>query len=549
MKNLLKYISVAALAYVATGCADLDTQYYGAYVTDEQKESTLQQNPAMAVAAVNSIASEFGSYYGQVYDAHYDFGYPSIMMGLDGQTADFLAKIPYTSSHIYWFAFIQRNPSGVATSMMWYHLYKQIKTANSLLTAITSEGATNSELKFYRAQALAVRAFDYWVLGQCYQFNYAYVDPATAKTVPIITEKNQEIVASEGAPRATVADLYEFILDDLNEAVTLLTEAGIDPSRVSAEKPKRMVSLATALGLRARVYLTMHKYAEAATDAQAAIDNFSGRPYTRAEVSVPAFVNSDDPSWMWGIVVSSTDRPTTTGICNWPSQMGSFNDGYANFSGWRWCNKKLYESIPTSDVRKGWFLDENFTSPNLSAAEQAYLDEYVGAGSKDYSANSTDIMPYTQVKYAVAGGGLGGTTTGYEVPLMRIEEMYLILAEAQGMSSNVAAGVKTLTDFVTLNRDPRYKFSTGDATELQDEVWRQRRIELWGEGLAFFDVMRLNKDVDRTGGAAMDAYNYEISAGDPVLLYCIPLNETNTNPQIPASDNNPSSPQPIPVVQ
>lgn len=549
MKNINKYLSIAFAASALASCADLDTQYYGSYVTDEQKESTLKQNPEMALAAVTSIASEFGSYYGQYSDQHWDFGYPSIMMGLDGQTSDFLAKIPYTSSHIYWFGYVNPSPTGIPTGMMWTHLYKQIKTANSLLTSIPAEGATNSELKFYRAQALAVRAFDYWVLGQCYQFNYAYVDPATATTVPIITEANQDQVAAEGAPRATVAEHYNFVLNDINEAVNLLQQANIDPSSVMSDKPKRMVSLAVALGLRARIYLTMHKYAEAAIDAQAAIDAFSGRPYTRAEVSVPAFVNSDDASWMWSIVVASTDRPTTTGICNWPSQMGSFNDGYANASGWRWCNKKLYNSIPMSDVRKGWFLSEDYTSPNLSAAEQAYLNEYVGAGSGNYSANSSDIMPYTQVKYAAAGGGLGGNTTGYEVPLMRIEEMYLILAEAQAMSGSVSTGLNTLKQFVTANRDPRYNYSTTDAVEFQDEVWRQRRIELWGEGLAFFDVMRLNKDVDRTEGAAMDSYNYLIPAGDPALIYCIPLNEINSNPQISSADNNPTAPKPIAVVQ
>ena len=545
MKNINKYLSIALAASALASCADLDTQYYGSYVTDEQKESTLKQNPEMATAAVTSILSEFGSYYGQYSDSHWDFGYPSIMMGLDGQTADFLAKISYTSSHIYWFAYTTPNPQGIPTGMMWTHLYKQIKTANSLLTSIPKDGATNADLKFYRAQALAVRAFDYWVLGQCYQFNYAYVNPAEARTVPIITELNQDKVASEGAPRATVAEHYEFLLSDINEAITLLTEANIDPASVMSNKPKRMISLAVAHGLRARIYLTMHKYAEAADDAEAAIAAFKGRPYTRAEVSVPAFINSDDASWMWSIVVASTDRPTTTGICNWPSQMGSFNDGYANVSGWRWCNKKLYESISMSDVRKGWWLNENYTSPNLSAAEQAYLDQYVGEGS--YAANSSDIMPYTQVKYAVAGGGLGGYTTGYEVPLMRVEEMYLILAEAQGMSDNVPLGLATLKSFVNTYRDPNYNFSTTDAAAFQDEVWRQRRIELWGEGLAFFDVMRLNKDVDRRGGAAMNDYNYYIKAGDPVLIYCIPLNEVNTNPQL--GENNQTATRPVPVIQ
>lgn len=544
MKNLYKYLSVAALAYMASGCADLDTQYYGSYVTDEQKQTTVEQNPEMATAAVNSIASEFGSYFGKASDEqHWDFGYPTLMMGLDGQTADFLAKIPYTSSHIYWFAFVNPSSNGIPTNVMWIYMYDQIKTCNSLLSSITKEGASNAQLKFYRAQALAVRAFDYWVLAQCYQFNYAGNE--NKPCVPIITEENQEDYAANGAPRATVQAVYDRILDDINEAVSLLEESGLNPSSVASSKPKRMVSLAAAYGLRARVYLTMHKYAEAALDAQAAIDAFPGRPYSRGEVSVPSFVNSDDASWMWAICVASTDRPVTTGICNWPSQMGSFNDGYANVSGWRWCNKQLYESIPLSDVRKGWFLDENYSSPNLSEAEANYLAQYIG--NPTYSANSTYIMPYTQVKYAVAGGGLGGSTTGYDVPLMRIEEMYLILAEAQGMSGNVPAGVATLKNFVSVNRDPRYNFTTGDATELQDEVWRQRRIEFWGEGLAFFDIMRLGKGIDRTHGACMDAYNYVIEPNSPVLIYCIPLSEMNSNPQI--GENNPSASRPVAVPQ
>lgn len=36
---------------------------------------------------------------------------------------------------------------------------------------------------------------------------------------------------------------------------------------------------------------------------------------------------------MWGIIISETDRVVTSGIVNWISHMGSFNYGYANFSG------------------------------------------------------------------------------------------------------------------------------------------------------------------------------------------------------------------------
>lgn len=553
MKNLYKFISAGVLAATAVSCADLDTQYFGTYVTDEQKQSVVEQNPSMATAAVMSIASAFNSCqtvadFNDGY--HWDFGYASMMMGLDSQTADLLAKIPYTSSHIYWFGYVNPSPQGIPTTVAWTYMYDQIKVDNALLTSITKEIAASGDArqKFFRAQGLAVRAFNYWVLAQLYQFNY--VGHENDKCVPLITEDNQDAIASDGAPRATVQQVYDQILEDINEAVALLKEANINPSSVMSEKPKRMISLAAAYGLRARIYLTMHKYGEAAADAQSAIDAFSGRPYTRQEVSVPAFTNSEDPSWMWAIVTGSTERPVTSGICNWPSQMGPFNDGYCNSSGWRWCNKLLFESIPSSDVRKGWFLDENYTSPNLSTAEQEYLDQYVpSSGTANYVASSSDIMPYTQVKYGVAGGGLGGYTTGYEVPMMRIEEMYLILAEGQAMSGQATAGLKTLNDFVSQNRDPRYKFTSADPAELQEEIYQQRRLELWGEGLAFFDVMRLNKGVNRVGGASMDDYNYNIEPNDPVLIYCIPLDEVTANPQISASDNNPTAPRPTPIIQ
>ena len=37
--------------------------------------------------------------------------------------------------------------------------------------------------------------------------------------------------------------------------------------------------------------------------------------------------------------------------------MGSLNYGYASVGGWRRISPKLYNEIPASDVRKGWFLN------------------------------------------------------------------------------------------------------------------------------------------------------------------------------------------------
>lgn len=533
MKKFNKYIALALGAVALTSCEDLNTEYYGYYVTTDQKESTLEQNPEMAQAAVTGVFASFSS-YGTVFDGHFDFGYPAIMIGLDLQGPDMITTNSGYNHFNYWEGFTSPTAGGTPSTMAWYHIYKQIYTANSVAATIAPD-TDNDLLKFYRSQAVGTRAFDYWVLAQLYQFNYAGNE--SKPCVPIITDENSDEAAVNGCPRATVAETYEQILKDINECIALLNETTYTPAQVIDSKPNRMISKAVAYGIQARVYLTMHKYAEAAVAAQNAIDNFSGRPYTIDEISVPTFTSLDEPSWMWGVAIAETDRVVTTGICNFPSMMGSLCYGYCTVGAWKWLNMKVYDQIPSTDVRKGWFLDENLNSDHLSPAQKSYLADF------------STIPPYTQVKFAPYQGVLGTSTNSCDIPLMRIEEMYYILAEAQAMSGNVAAGKATLENFVKTYRDPRYAVQgTPTAEDLQELVYQQRRVEFFGEGLSWFDIMRLNKVLDRTNSNFPAAYSFYIEPTSDVRVYCIPTGEINGNPQISESDNNPEASRPQPVV-
>ncbi len=416
--------------------------------------------------------------------------------------------------------------------------------ANDLIAEIAPE-TSDPETLLYLAQGYASRAFYYWVLANQYQFNYQ-LDPS-ARCVPIVTDKNKLEVLEKGAPRASVQEVFDQIIGDLNLAIGML-ENSVAPEDVLGVDPKRFISLATAHGLRARAYLTMGKYAEAALDAQAAITNFGGAPYSMEEVSKPTFASLTDNAWMWGISVAETDRVVTSGIVNWPSQICSFAYGYVTVGAWRFCSEDLYNSIPYTDVRKGWFLSGNYTSKNLTKAQQEYLNDYVNGDALSYDANqSVYIYPYTNVKFDSYQGVLEQTNSANDIPLMRIEEMYLILAEAQAMSGNPAEGKKTLENFIVEYRDPEYVCEATSAEEIQEEVFQQRRVELWGEGLVYFDYMRLNKGVNRRAAKAPYAFTYDIQPGDPVLIYRIPQGEINANDQISAEDDLPGSPRPAQV--
>jgi len=534
MKSINKYIAIGLGAVALSSCESLDTEYLGYYVSTDQKGETLEQNPAMAQAAVTGCFATFSSCM-SIFDNHFDFGYPSVMIGLDLQGTDMITTNSGYNWFNYWEAFTSPTPSGTPSAEAWYTIYKQVYSANAVAATIPGD-TDNDQLKFYRAQAVGTRAFDYWVLAQLYQFNYS-----TSKDkpcVPLITDENSAVASTEGAPRATVQEVYDQIMKDLDECISLLSSTTVTPEQVIDSKPKRMISLAVAYGLRARANLTMHKYAEAAADAQSAITNFTGRPYSIEEVSKPTFTSLDDPAWMWGIAIAETDRVVTSGIINYPSHVVTFcGNGYVSVGAWKWIADDAYAQIPASDVRKGWFLDENLESRNLSAQQQNYIYEF------------EDIPPYTQVKIDAYQGVVGQSTNANDIPLMRIEEMYYILAEGQAMSGNPTQGLETFVNFIKQYRNPNYTATASSAEGVQEIIYQDRRVEFFAEGLSWFDIMRLGKGVDRTKAGNFPApYLLKIAPNDPCLIYCIPTGEINGNPQISDADNNPSGDRPSPVV-
>ncbi|HLW09797.1 MAG TPA: RagB/SusD family nutrient uptake outer membrane protein [Fermentimonas sp.] len=527
-KKLSSLIAFIGFVLIFAGCSDLDTLPGGDEITSSQKEDVYDRNPDRAEAGVNAIFAQFNQYMPNEKalnaERHNDFGYPSIMLFTDANGQDVVTE----DNGYNWMGnnleYADRSYTSREVQIVWNNFYSLIYTANSVIGANDPE-TEDPTTQFYLAQGLSVRAFSYFGLAQLFQFNY--VGNESKPCVPIVTDKNaEEVGLVGGAKRSTVQEVYDLILSDLNTAIELLESAEAGGVK---RKDKRYVSLAVAYGLRARVHLTMHKYTEAGIDADGAIEASDAEPTTFAEASKLAFSDIQEKNWMWGIVIAETDRVVTSGIVNWYSHMGSFNgNGYSTVSKGVQINKKLYQSIPESDVRKGWWLNENKISYNLTKEQQDFVD-----GIK--------YAPFTQVKFGPYKGEVGTSTNANDIPLMRIEEMHLIKAEADAVAGNEDA----LVDFVTKYRDPDYSF---EATDKQEEVVRHRRIELWGEGLSWYDIMRLNKGVDRRGGGYPNATMvFNIPSGSDILLWRIPEAEIQANPVLSEADNNPSAPAPKPV--
>ena len=525
MKKLNKVIASALMGVALVSCNDLDTVYEGYYVTSETKADVLEINPERAVAGVTGITAvmnRFGVTLGT--DAQDDYGYASVMLKLDCMTADMNSRNAGYNWNLYEVAWNNVVPANDFTLMIWRNEYDMIYTSNAVLSTIPAD--TEVELlKVFRAQALGFRAFNYWVLAQLYQFNYQ--NNKEKPCVPLITAENAEEAALNGAPRASVEDVYALIMGDLNEAIEKAESTNINIATYVPDKPRRMLYLDALYGLRARVNLTMGNFAEAAADAKKAIALSTATPLTIEECSKPGFKSISEHNWMWGIAVAETDRPVTTRICNNPSFLCSFAYGYTMNGVWKGIATDLWDNIPISDVRKGWWLDDNFESPILTPEQQEYLLSY-GTGTVAESTSKT-LIEHTNVKFDSYNSVLNQNVNANDIPLMRIEEMYYIAVEGLAMSNQVGEAVQMLTDFETTYRNPNFICTATSPEDVQEVVWNKRRVELWGEGLAYFDVMRLNKGVDRTGSGCYSSFRYNIPAGDPIMLQQIPEHEMIAN--------------------
>lgn len=534
MKNINKFLAIALTGLVAAGCNDLDTYPMGGTVTTEQKEAVLKNDPTMAEASTQALVQGLKLVMAN-YDVHTDFGVPSLFLITDSRCQDLHSP----NSGYNWYS-AAANMDDFAGNyydnlLFWKTFYNEIFSANLVVGSI-DKATEDPKLQYYLAQSLTFRAYAYYNLAQMYQFTY--IKDPSAPTVPVVTAENADSVAMiGGAPRATCEELYAQILSDLNTALAMMENAENNGIR---RPDKTFVNTAVIRGLRARAYLTMNRWSEAAADAQEAINlanNEGLSPYSIQQASVPAFYDMNDNNMMWAIHNTSAES-FTQGVVNFASMMGSWmSNGYCSVGTYRQINTKLYNWIPETDIRKGWWLGADAApTPNLPASYREYIETAEGGRV---------FIPYTQVKFGAANNAPGQPDGATDVPLMRIEEMYLILAEAQGMTSP-ATGASTLAQFISTYRNPSYTFSGSDAQAVQDEIWMQRRVELWGEGFSYYDMMRLQKGIDRRGGGYPAEWVYVVQPNDPVLLYVIAQPEQIANKNLGNCDNGASVPSPVP---
>ena len=482
--KLNKYTAVALAAVVLAGCSKIDEiAPQGSTLLDSQVKETNTLLPSRVNASFNGMytkIAEPNSVFGS--DRPDDWGFAMISFSSDAEAADLVLA----DSGYNWFSVCgelsSRNADYANPYVRYAAPYNEIAAANDVIKSYPAD--TEDQNAIYQiAQARAIRAYSYLNLAPYFQFNYA--SSADKPCVPIVTEATEDFTNN---PRATVAQVYELILSDLNYAVEKLEGfARPDKSRIDQK---------VAYGLRARAYLNMGEWLKAAQDAEKAAEGFT--PATMEQISVPAFYQLSEGNWIWGYDMT-LDIAKIFPYATSSSWVRSFSgDGYAAATQVYSCiNNLLYDKIPATDVRKNWWVNEDLYSPVLDEIAWNYEGvAYSGLDLANLEITNVKMpfLPYTNVKFGM--NTIGGVDNDEDWPLMRVEEMILIQAEGYAKSGDVSKGKQILENFVKTYRDPAYSVdNTG--RKFEDEIWFQRRVELWGEGFSNNDTRRLAKPLVR----------------------------------------------------
>lgn len=406
--------------------------------------------------------------------------------------------------------------------------YSAIAQANFLIQNAQNKLKDNSllpvdkdNLSYYLASAYFFRAYCYSCLAD--KFCQSYINCAERESegtgLSLQLEYAPTAENQKYPGRSSLVKTYQQILDDLDAAAKLMTDAS-----ENIEDKINYPSIDAVNALTARVYLNMGMYNEAAATAQVLIDS----------PKYPLIMNKRNFHDMWFKDEGSEIIWKVTGDVTY----------HGSATGSAFCsNEQNPDYIPNNDAI--YLFDEN--DHRWYAWFENDITENTVAKTKAITNSGGTATMYLFAKYpgnpALQTAGASGSNFVNMSKPLRIGEMYLIVAEANAELGNEEVAKKYLSKIESARQAGGYKSSlTG--SDLKAEIRNERHRELMGEGLRQADLKRWNMGCERS--EAFDGYNdvviknyltLQYQPADYRLTWPIPQHEIDTNPQVAKQQN------------
>lgn len=359
--------------------------------------------------------------------------------------------------------------------------YDIIQSCNIVINNTTVEVPENEmdNLMRIKAEARILRAISYFNLVR----NYSATPTSGMHQdlgVPLVLG---EYDPNSQPPRATVSEVYNQIIEDLNFGIQYAVE--IPSSKVFLSKAAAQLFLS-------RVYLTRRAEGDAQLALSLATQVIDNSPpvfspiepenYVDYFSSTDHLISEDQPETIWEIDLNSLNNPgVNASISVYYHRTGARKSFLFRQS--------FYESFPSSDVRKGLFTTQGV--PTVDNPTGVWTNKWVRASSDGNFARNNKVLRFS------------------EAQLNRIEALYLT-----GQNDLALA---ELNDFASSRGGHLY---TGD--NLLEDILTERRKEFYAEGYRFYDLKRYNLPIIKPTNCNT---NCELPAND--TKFVLPIDESS----------------------
>jgi starch-binding outer membrane protein, SusD/RagB family len=359
----------------------------------------------------------------------------------------------------------------------WRESFVAIQKTNVILNRIDKVSFKSAATKNARIGEMKfIRALMYFNLVRFYG------------DVPLVLEETTDPNVFFGKGRVASATIYDQIIKDLTESITVLPTTTNQVGRVIRT---------TAQTLLGKVYLTQKNFAKAKVELDAVI---SSNTYDLLpDVSnVFSSTNENNKEIIFAVQFGAGINGNTEGSIMY--QQFSPSNTVSGAKGHNLLTKELYAKYIDLDARKGVY---NATT-----------------------ANGTPFCNKLKRPTVITDGGS-------DVVVLRYADVLLMQAEIENELGNIAASQKLLDQVRT--RVKLAKTTATNQNDLRKAIELERRLELQGEGHRWVDLLRTGQAIS-VMNEWFAAQKIPITVTAKYLLLPIPQGQINTDPTIKQND-------------
>jgi hypothetical protein len=313
-----------------------------------------------------------------------------------------------------------------------------------------------------------------------------------------------------------------------------------------------------AQAILAKVSLVTNEWATAetmASQSRQGFDLMEATDFLKGFALNEYMGDENNPEWMWYLPQTvTTSVGDATPMASW---------GNRNRSSIKWetdmvfANEDLLSLYETGDIRFSQFWQRNDRANPATSANYWTSNKYseffngpftsansMTTGGRKINPNYTGTNPSAEQIFAMLSDNNVPATYIGQLNLIRAADMLLIEAEAKARQAGKEGQALTLLNELRGKRNA--SALTGlTGTALVDEILRERRRELYGEGTILFDIIRTKAGLTRS---ANHSTRVDFPAGDYRFISQIPSDEFTYNKALDINlDQNPVSGTTIPA--